>query len=77
MLDALRARAEMAAASEPYLSDIGAKLARMQDRAEEIERTNDRAALREKIEQLPPGIVIETVLRGEAKVFERSSRNSG
>jgi site-specific DNA recombinase len=64
LLDALRARAEMAAASEAYLSDVGAALAPMQDRMDEIERTNDRAAMREQIELLVPRIVLHTEVTG-------------
>jgi hypothetical protein len=71
MLDALRARAEMAAASEAHLSDVGAALTRMQGRLEEIERTNDQAAMRELIELLAPGIAIQTELLGLATVRER------
>jgi hypothetical protein len=71
MLDMLRTRAEMAAASEAYFSDVGAILARMRGRVEEIERTNDRAAMREQIELLAPGLAIETECLGVAKVRER------
>lgn len=64
MLDSLRARAEMTAASEAYLSDVGAALARMQGRMDEIERTNDRAAMRQQIELLAPRILVDTEIVG-------------
>src|SRR5206468_3439895 len=60
LLDALRTRAEMTAASEAYLSDVGAALSRMQGRMDEIERTSDLVAMREQIELLAPRIVIRT-----------------
>jgi hypothetical protein len=53
-------RVGMAAAQETYLSDVGAALITMRDRMEEIERTNDCAAMREQIELLVPRIVIHT-----------------
>jgi site-specific DNA recombinase len=71
MLDALRARAEMAAASEAYLSDVGSALGKMQDRVEEIERTNDTAAMRELIELLVPHIVLQTEMLSGGKVRQR------
>jgi hypothetical protein len=40
-LDAMRMRAELAAASEAYLADVGAAIAQMRDGLDEIERTND------------------------------------
>jgi len=64
LLDAIRTRAEMTAASEAYLSDVGAALARMQGKMDEIERTNDRAAMREQIELLAPRIVVRTEILG-------------
>jgi site-specific DNA recombinase len=64
MLDSLRARAEMTAASEAYLSDVAAALARMRGSMDEIERTNDRGAMRAYIELLAPRIVIETQITG-------------
>jgi site-specific DNA recombinase len=64
MLDALRTRAEMAAASEAYLSDVGVALAQMRDRMDEIDATNDRAAMREQIELLVPRIVLHTEIVG-------------
>jgi site-specific DNA recombinase len=64
MLDSLRARVEMAAASEAYLSDVRVALAQMQGRMDEIEATNDRAAMREQIELLVPGIVLHTDVVG-------------
>ena len=66
MLDSLRARTEMAAASEAYLSDVGVALTQMQGRMEEIQRTNDRAAMREQIEILVPRIVVHTETIGSA-----------
>ena len=67
MVDALRTRAEMAAASEAYLSDVGAAVAVLRDQVDEIERTNDRAAMRGLIELLAPGIVIMTEVVGQGK----------
>jgi hypothetical protein len=65
LIDSLRVRLEMAAAQEAYLSDGGAALAQMRDRLDEIERTNDRAAMREQIELLVPAIVVHTERIGE------------
>lgn len=71
LLDGMRARAEMATASEAYLADVGAALAQYRDELDEIERTNDRPKMRRLIEVFAPGIVIETELLGIAKVRER------
>lgn len=72
LLDALRTRAEMAAASEAYLSDVGASLALLRDKMDEIERANDRAAMRDQIALLAPGIVIHTEVLGMGKVKKRT-----
>jgi site-specific DNA recombinase len=64
LIDSLRARVELASAQEAYLSDVGAALARMQDRMAAIERTNDRAAMRELIGLLVPQVVIRTEILG-------------
>jgi site-specific DNA recombinase len=71
LMDSLRVRVEMAAAQEVYLSDVGAALARMRGRVEEIEHTNDRAAMREQIELLVRQIVLQTDVLGLAKVRQR------
>jgi site-specific DNA recombinase len=64
LIDSLRVRVEMAAVQEAYLSDVGAAIVKMRDRIEEIERTNDRAAMREQVELVVPRIVIHTELIG-------------
>jgi site-specific DNA recombinase len=76
MLDALRTRAEMAAASEAYLSDVSVALGQMRGRMDEIEATDDRAAMREQIELLAPRIVIRTEIMGcrpSGRAIKRSS----
>jgi len=62
----------MAAASEAYLSDVGASLALLRDKMDEIERANDRAAMRDQIALLAPGIVIHTEVLGMGKVKKRT-----
>ena len=64
MLDALRARAEMAAASEAYLSDVGAALAQMHGSVDEIEETNDWQRKRQLIELLVPRMIVRTEITG-------------
>jgi len=71
MLDGLRARAEMAVASEAYISDVGAALAKMHGNLDEIERANDWRKKRELTELLAPGIVVQPEMPGVAKVRER------
>jgi site-specific DNA recombinase len=71
MLDAMRVRAEMAAASEGYLADVGAALAQMQGNLDQIERTDDWRARRELISLLAPSITVETQFLGLAKVRQR------
>lgn len=71
MVDALRMRAELAAASEAYLADVGAALVRMRGKVEEIERTDNWQQRRELIELLAPKIVVETEFLGLAKVRQR------
>jgi len=71
LLDTLRIRAEMAAASEAYLSDVGAALVQMRENVEEIERTNDRAAMRRLIELLAPDMVLQTDTVEAVKVRQR------
>jgi site-specific DNA recombinase len=67
MADALQARADMATASEAYLSEVGAAVAVLRYKVDEIERTNDWAAMRGLIELLAPGIVIMTEVVGQGK----------
>jgi hypothetical protein len=64
LIDSLRVRAALATTQEAYLSDVGLALVRMRGRIEEIERTNDRAAMREQIELLVPRITIHTEFVG-------------
>ena len=77
MIDALQSRADMVAASEAYLSDVGAALLQMRERVAEIEKTNDRAAMREQIELLAPRIVMQTEIVGMAKVRLRKRLSVG
>ena len=71
LIDSLRVQAEMATASEAYLVDVGAMLARIGGRVEEIEATNDRAAMRELIELLVPQIVLRTEPVGQKRVRQQ------
>jgi site-specific DNA recombinase len=63
-LDGIRARLEMVAAQEAYLADVGVLMATTAQAIDEIERTNDRAAMRGLIEDLVPAITIMTEVVG-------------
>ena len=71
LVGSLRTQAEMAAASEAYLADVGAMLAQIRGRVEEIEAKNDRAAMRELVELLVPRIVLRTELIGQKRVRQQ------
>ena len=73
-LDALRTRAEMAAASEAQLAGLGPLLAAVRSEAEAIEREGDRARMRALIERLVPGIVVRTEVLGMSPGGRRRTR---
>jgi site-specific DNA recombinase len=59
-LDAIQTQADLAAASEAYLSDVGAAIVRLQEQVERIDADNDAAGKRGYIERLATGLWIET-----------------
>lgn len=71
LVDAMRTRAEMATASEAYLSDVGAALAQMRGRLAEIEASQDRAEMRAVIELIVTRLVLHTELLGVVNVRMR------
>ena len=64
MLDAIRARADMVAASESYLADIGVTLAQIHGNLDAIEAANDWQKKRELIEKFVRRMVVQTEIIG-------------
>lgn len=73
-IDGLRVRADMAAAEEAYLTDVGTLLAIARDEVADIERTNDRAGMRRLIEGFVPEIVIVTELLGKTETGRKRTK---
>ena len=67
LVESLRAQEALTAAAEAYLTDTAAALARLQDRVEEIERTNDLAGKRKVFEILVQRIGVQTEGAGRRK----------
>ena len=64
MLDAIRARADMVAASESYLADVGATLAQLHGNVDAIDAANDWQKKRELIEKFVRRMVVQTEIIG-------------
>jgi site-specific DNA recombinase len=64
MLDAIRARADMVAASESYLADVGATLVQIHGNLDAIEAANDWQKKRELIEAFVRRMVVQTEIVG-------------
>jgi site-specific DNA recombinase len=72
-LDAIQIQSDLAAASEAYLSDVGAAIVRMQEQVEQIDADDDAAGKRGYIERLTTGLWIETELLADDGKRQRKS----
>ena len=72
--EGLQAQADLASASEAYLTDVGVALARLRPELERIEAEDDRAEKRAYIEQLTTALWVETEIvdRTQQRIRKRA-----